>query len=176
MQPTWVSKDAQTFLIALLVLKFIGHNIIKLFGELQFYCIGKEKQVNYNYLIVGHNQGAAVLYMAKQFSPQCTAQHYRDVHVSHFTCHISCVTCLVSHVTCHMSRFMCHLSRVMCHMSPVTCHLSPVACPNIFLKHFSFKKKKKYHNLFFTLKKKQENLVELVGGGSVINGAYPVQL
>ena len=114
MQPTWVSKDAQTFLIALLVLKFIGHNIIKLFGELQFYCIGKEKQVNYNYLIVGHNQGAAVLYMAKQFSPHCTAQHYRDVHVSHFTCHISCVTCLVSHVTCHMSRFTCRVSHVFC--------------------------------------------------------------
>ena len=44
---------------------------------------------------------------------------------------------------------MCHMSRVMCHVSPVTCHMS----------------KKK-----LSLKK----VVELVGGGYVINGAYLV--
>ena len=33
---------------------------------------------------------------------------------------------------------------------------------------------KKYNHNFFYLKKKLEKLVELVGGGSVINGAYPI--
>ena len=42
----------------------------------------------------------------------------------------------------------CHISLVKCHMSHVICHVSYV--------------KKKY------------NLVDLVGGGSVINGANPV--
>ena len=54
---------------------------------------------------------------------------------------------------------MCHVSRVMCHMSYVTCHMSRVMC------HRSLKK----------LNKKSDKVVELVGGGSVINGAYPVQ-
>ena len=40
----------------------------------------------------------------------------------------------------------CHMSRVMCHMSRVTCHMSDVP--------------------FF--------LVKLIGGGCLINGAYPV--
>ena len=48
-------------------------------------------------------------------------------------------------VTCHMLRVMCQLSRVRCHMSHIII-------------------------LFFYLDK----VVELVGGGSVINGAYPV--
>ena len=47
-------------------------------------------------------------------------------------------------VMCHMSCVTCHVSHVTCHMSHVKCHVSHV------------------------------NLVELVGGGSVINGAYPV--
>ena len=38
------------------------------------------------------------------------------------------------------------------------CHVSPVTCQKKIL----------------TLKKKMEKVVELVGGGSVINGAYPV--
>ena len=46
---------------------------------------------------------------------------------------------------------MCHVSHVMCHMSRVTCHVSHVT---------------KNQN---TLKK----VVELVGQGSVINGATP---
>ena len=60
-------------------------------------------------------------------------------------CHVSCVTCPVSRVTGHLSHVTCHLSHV---------------------KIFLFKHKK---NL-----KKWAKLVELVGGGSVINGAYPV--
>ena len=57
------------------------------------------------------------------------------------------------------SHTMCHTSRVTCHMSRVTCHLSPVTC-----------------NFFFSnLKKKLDKVVELVGGVSVINGAYPVK-
>ena len=51
----------------------------------------------------------------------------------------------VSCVTCHMSRVMCHMSTVTCHRSSVMSHLLP------------FKK-----------------MVEVVGGGFVINGAYPV--
>ena len=70
----------------------------------------------------------------------------------------------MSLVMCHMSRVMCHVSCVMCHVSRVTCHMS---------------KKKLYFNflIFFLLLflKKLDKVVELVGGGSVINGAYPVQ-
>ena len=51
----------------------------------------------------------------------------------------------VSHVTCHMSRVTCHVSRVTCHLS--------------------------HYNFFFFLDK----VVKLIGGGCVINGAYPVQ-
>ena len=35
-------------------------------------------------------------------------------------------------------------------------------------------KNKFFLNIFLKKKKKSEKLVELVGGGSVINGAYPV--
>ena len=55
----------------------------------------------------------------------------------------------VSRVTCHVSHVMCHVSRVTCHVSHVTCNF------------FSF---------FFS-----DKVVKLIGGGSVINGAYPVQ-
>ena len=44
------------------------------------------------------------------------------------------------------------MSHVTYHVSRVTCHVS--------------------HVIF--LSKKKDNVVELVGGGSVINGAYPV--
>ena len=44
----------------------------------------------------------------------------------------------------------------MCHVSHVTCQLS--------------------HVIFFLFIKKFDKVVELVGGGSVINGAYPVYL
>ena len=57
-----------------------------------------------------------------------------------------------------------HVSRVMCHMSHVTCRMSKKK-----LHFFSIKKTKK------NLPKKLDKVVELVGGGSVINGAYPVQ-
>ena len=48
----------------------------------------------------------------------------------------------------------CHMSRVTSHMSQVTCHLSHATI--IFFFFFSFK------------------VVELIGGGYVINRAYPV--
>ena len=54
----------------------------------------------------------------------------------------------------NMSRVTCHLSRVKCHVSHVTCHMLHVTC----------------HIFFFFYK-----VVKLIGGGSVINGAYPVQ-
>ena len=54
-----------------------------------------------------------------------------------------------------MSCVMCHMSRVTCHMSHVTCHLSHVTC-HIFFCYCCFFGK----------------VVKLIGGGSVINGAY----
>ena len=48
---------------------------------------------------------------------------------------------------------MCHMSRVRYHMSGFTCQLSGVKC----------------HHCYFFYK-----VVEVVDGGSVINGAYPV--
>ena len=67
-----------------------------------------------------------------------------------------------------------NVSCVTCHVSPVTCHVSHVTC------HLSHVKKIFY--IFFTKKiiqkkilKKMDKVVELVGGGSVINRAYPVQ-
>ena len=46
---------------------------------------------------------------------------------------------------------MSHMSNARCHMSGVTCHVSCVMC-----------------QVFF------DKVMELVGGGSVINGAYRV--
>ena len=56
---------------------------------------------------------------------------------------------------------MCYVSPVTCHMLPVTCHLSCVTC------HLS--NVKIYIHFLYLFNK----VVELVGGGSVINGAYP---
>ena len=63
----------------------------------------------------------------------------------------------------YVSCVMCHRSYVMCHESPVTCHLSPVTChlSHVFFSFLSI--------IFF------DKVVELVGGESVIKGAYPVQ-
>ena len=58
---------------------------------------------------------------------------------------------------CHMSCVMCHVSGVRCQMSDVTCHMSCVRCQ---VSH---------------VKCHMDKVVELVGGGSVINEAYPVQ-
>ena len=55
------------------------------------------------------------------------------------------------HVIYHVSRVKCHVSRVTCHMSCVTCHMS-------------------YFFFFFFF----DEVVKLIGGGSVINGAYRV--
>ena len=63
----------------------------------------------------------------------------------------NCETMLTP-TTCHMSCVTCHMSHVTCHMSCVMCHMS---C-----------KKKNYNN--------KNIYIELVGWGSVINGAYPV--
>ena len=60
----------------------------------------------------------------------------------------------MSHVTCHMSRGTCHVSHVTCHMSRVTCHFFLL----LLLLSFSF---------FL------DKVLELIGGGSVINGATP---
>ena len=57
----------------------------------------------------------------------------------------------------NMSHVMCHMSHVRCHLSRVTCNMS-----------------KKFKTIFIE-RKKIDKMVELVGGGSVINGAYPVQ-
>ena len=53
------------------------------------------------------------------------------------------------------------MSHVMCHMSRVTCHMSKNYFFEIFFCFF----------LFFLRTKKLVKVVELVGGGSVINGA-----
>jgi hypothetical protein len=57
----------------------------------------------------------------------------------------------VSHVRCQVSGGRCHVAGVRCHMSGVSFMLIV------------------YYNFIF-----QDKVVELVGGGSVINGAYPV--
>ena len=54
---------------------------------------------------------------------------------------------------CHIPRVTCHMSHVMRHMSGVTFHMSGV--------------------LFFG-ERGGDIVVELDGGGSVINEAYPV--
>ena len=98
-------------------------------------------------------------------------------------------------VTCHMSHFTCHVSCVMCHMSCFTCHVSCVKCHKknpAYGRHWISRPmriigpifflgggivKKKNNNKKKTKKqktKKMEKVVELVGRGSVINGAYPV--
>ena len=88
-------------------------------------------------------------------------------HMSHVTCHVSGAACQVSHVTSNCQtvrarelKFLesvpppppthkCHMSRVTCHVTYVTCHMSCVSC----------------HMYFFY------KVVELAGGGSVINWA-----
>ena len=65
---------------------------------------------------------------------------------------------------------MCHVSHIMCHVSYVTCHVSPVTYHMyFFFLQFNKKKLKKLHN-----KKILVKVLELVGRGYVINGAYPV--
>ena len=49
---------------------------------------------------------------------------------------------------------ICHVSHVTCHVSCVTCHMS--------------------HVTFFFSSSFSDKVVKLIGGGSVINGAYPV--
>ena len=79
-------------------------------------------------------------------------------------CHMSCITCHVSHVMCHMSCGTCHVSHVMCHMSRITCLMSHVMCPCNFF----------YFTYIFDSLVIFDTVGDLVGGGSVINEAYPV--
>ena len=58
---------------------------------------------------------------------------------------------------------MCPVSHVRCQVSLVTCHVSHVMCKT---SHEKRREKKEEKDL--------EKVVELVGGGSVIIGAYPV--
>ena len=74
--------------------------------------------------------------------------------VSHVMCQMSCVMCQMSGVKCHVSNVKCHVSNVRCQMSRVTCQLSPVRWQ---VSH-----------------KIMDKVVELVGWGSCITGAYPV--
>ena len=64
---------------------------------------------------------------------------------------------------CHVPCVTCHLSCVSCQVSRVTCHMS-FFFSSFFIQKINIKK---------ILKNKLDNVVELVGGGSVINGAYP---
>ena len=67
------------------------------------------------------------------------------------------------------------LSHTMCYVSCVTSHLSLVPGQTICLvKTFSKRRRKKKEKKII-LQKKLDKVVEQVGGGSVINGAYPVQ-
>ena len=59
-----------------------------------------------------------------------------------------------------MSRVTCSMSRVTCHVSHDTCHMSHLVFVFLLLVNIIFFDKR----------------VKLVSGGSVINGAYPVEL
>ena len=85
-------------------------------------------------------------------------------------CHMSNVTCHMSGAKCHMSRVTSHVSHVMCPMSRVTCRLSHAIKFFIQIFFFSFF----FFVCFFQFF--PDKVVELVGGGSAINGAYPVSL
>ena len=96
-------------------------------------------------------------------------------HVTHAICHMSGVRCQMSGVRCQVSIVTCQLppnhktqrAEILregsppptCHMSPVTYHMSCVTC---HVSHVT------YFISFFS------NVMKLFGGGSVINGAYPV--
>ena len=66
------------------------------------------------------------------------------------------VRCQISDVRCQESCVMSHMLCVKCHMSRVTTHMSSVTC------HIFF---------FFTNWCK---LFKLIGGASLLKGAYPV--
>ena len=59
-------------------------------------------------------------------------------------------------------------SHNMCLVSCVTCHVSPVTCQIIIIIIIFF------FLVFFSPLKEIDQVVELVGGGFLINGAYPV--
>ena len=67
------------------------------------------------------------------------------------------------------------MSHVMCHVSPFTWRMAKknyvFFCFFLFFSFF-LNNKKKYIYIYF--RKKIDKVVEPVGGGSVINGAYPV--
>ena len=63
---------------------------------------------------------------------------------------------------------MCHVLCVKCHVSCVTCHVSPLTC------NMGKEEEEKNYLKKTILKQKLDKLVKQVGGGSVINEAYPV--
>ena len=77
-------------------------------------------------------------------------------------CHVSLVLCHLSPVTCQISHVMCHMSHIMCHMSSFFSFF--------FLSSYLYILK--FKHIFLLL----HNMLELVGGGSVINRAYPSSL
>ena len=94
------------------------------------------------------------------FFRKCIIRHTASVHqfnpklcISDFVHYVSCVTC-------HVSPVMFHLSRVTSHMT------------KYFFYIFFYIKEKENKGICLSLKKIDKG-VELVGGGSVINGAYP---
>ena len=118
-------------------------------------------------------------------------------YVSCVMCHVSCVMCHVSHVTCHVQRVMCHMSYVTCLVSPVTCHLSPFTCHHntqiVKARDLKFWEKVHLPHLWHVLCHMSQvtchmlltftlfsflflfyKEVKLIGGRSVINGAYHV--
>ena len=65
-----------------------------------------------------------------------------------------------------------YVSHVTCHVSLATCHMSPVTCKKITIIMIIIKKLNK--KIIFYPSEKLDKVVEIVGGGSVINMAYPV--
>ena len=65
-----------------------------------------------------------------------------------------------------MSGVRCQVSGVSCQLSGVSCQVSHVMCQVSQVTFFPRKNDNKE-------KKKMDGVVELVGGGSVINGATP---
>ena len=71
----------------------------------------------------------------------------------------------LTNVTCHMSWVTCHMSWVTCPVSHVTCHMSCVTSHLKYIFQFIY---------FFS--SSFDKVVKIVGGGSVINAAYPFNL
>ena len=78
--------------------------------------------------------------------------------------------------TCHVSHVTCHVSRVKCHMSHVTCHVSHVTFFFIFFLYLFIFFFFLFYFFIFYFYFFSDKVVELISGGSVINGATPSSL